>query len=103
LERSDRYIAPSIARYIAFAKQTYRPTEKRKHFGYETDLFPLSACYKGLGFLFHKAFDRSNAMLALSEIFKFSDKNITHSAQVVFFCLNVKLGTLYVASLSVFF
>ncbi len=40
--------------------------------------FVLSFCrYKGLG-LAHKVFDQSNAMLALSSIFKFFAKNITH-------------------------
>ena len=40
--------------------------------------FVISFCrYKGLG-LIHKVFNRTNAMLALSGIFKFSAKNITH-------------------------
>ena len=43
-------------------------------------------CYKGLG-LAHNAFDRSNAMLALSGISKFSAKNITHLRLSFFLCL----------------
>ena len=36
----------------------------------------------GLGFA-HKAFVRSNAMLALSEIFKFYDKDIAHFKRIL--------------------
>jgi hypothetical protein len=48
-------------------------------------VFALSVCYMGLG-LAHKVFDRTNAMLELNVIFKFSDKNITHPYGFFCFC-----------------
>ena len=71
--------------YIARAKrvyrvclQTYRKAEKRDNISV-TNRFVISFCrYKGLG-LARNAFDRSNAMLALSDISKFSAKSITLS------------------------
>ena len=52
-----------------------KQTEKRDNISVKTDLLSLSACI----WVWAKpiAFDRSNAMLALSSIFKFSAKNIT--------------------------
>ncbi|MBR6794718.1 MAG: hypothetical protein IKM52_01250, partial [Clostridia bacterium] len=54
-----------------------QPTEKERTFRLQTDLFSLSVRYMGLG-LAHTAFVQTNAMLALSRVFKFSAKNITH-------------------------
>ena len=49
-----------------------------------TNRFVISFCrYKGLG-LAHNAFDRSNAMLALSGVFIFSAKSSTHYSLLVF-------------------
>ena len=59
-----------------------------------TNRFVISfCCYRGLG-LAHNAFDRSNAMLALSGIVKFSAKNITHLLRAFLCKLSLGLGEL---------
>ena len=74
LERSDN-ISYEQSEYIAFVSK-HIANRKRDNIS-ATNRFVISFCrYKGLG-LAHFVFDRSNAMLALSEIFEFSDKNIT--------------------------
>ena len=66
--------------HIESTKLTYRQKKKREQEYKEKILiFMLSFyLYMGLG-LAHSAFDRTNAMLALSGAFNFSAKNITHS------------------------
>ena len=54
-------------------------------------MFALFVCNKGLG-LAHKVFDKTNAMLALSGVFKFSAKSITHSTGFSFVILLYMLG-----------
>ncbi len=82
-EHSEAYRNRVKRGYIAFAQRIYRKAEKERTFRL-LNRFVLSFCrYKGLG-LAHNAFDRSNAMLALSGVFKFSVKNITHLFAVPF-------------------
>ena len=65
---------------ITFASAKTSLTEKERTFRLQTDLFSLSAYYKGLG-LAHNAFDRSKAMLALLSKCKFSAKDIILSQE----------------------
>ena len=61
-ERSEDFIA---------AVQRFHETNRKRDNISATNRFVISfCCYKGLG-LAHKAFDRSNAMLALHVIFQF--------------------------------
>ena len=79
LERSDNISSSSKARTYRVGGVDISTEEKREQEYKEKILiFLLSFClYMGLG-LAHYAFDQSNAMLAVSGIFKFSVKNITH-------------------------
>ena len=61
--------------------------EKRENIS-ATNRFVLSFCrYKGLG-LAHIAFVQTNALLALSGIFKFFAKNIAHSFVFIFYSVS---------------
>ena len=91
LERSDNISSSSKARTYRVNGVDISTEEKREQEYKEKILiFLLSFClYMGLG-LAHFAFDRTNAMLALSGIFKFSTKDITHQDGV--FCLKRQLN-----------
>ena len=80
LERSDNISSSSKARTYRVNEvdiSTERKARARTE-GFSPLILALFCLYKGLG-LAHKVFDKTNAMLALSGIFKFSAKNITHS------------------------
>jgi len=79
IDAQRQYIELSMAR-------TYRVngvdiSTKEKNKSKNRRIFSFYSCsfclYKGLG-LAHFAFVRTNAMLALSRVFKFSAKNFTH-------------------------